>query len=98
MWASKSSHSPASWPTASGSCCRTAALGRNPQGGSRLPLAYAPGMRIVSPAEAVAGISSCDQLYLHCAAATPSALLEALVARAEELQDVSVVHLHTEGP
>ena len=55
-------------------------------------------MRIVSPAEAVAGVRSGDQLYLHCAAATPSVLLDALVARAPELRDVSVVHLHCEGP
>jgi acyl-CoA hydrolase len=55
-------------------------------------------MRIVSATEAVAGIRSGQQLYLHCAAATPSVLLDALVARASELSDVSVVHLHTEGP
>jgi len=55
-------------------------------------------MRIVSPEEAVTGIRSRDQIYLQCAAATPSVLLDALVARAPELFDVSVVHLHTEGP
>ncbi len=55
-------------------------------------------MRIVTPAEAVAGIRSGDQIYVHAAAAAPSVLLDALVARAPELQDVSVVHLHIEGP
>ncbi|HEV7605173.1 MAG TPA: acetyl-CoA hydrolase/transferase C-terminal domain-containing protein [Candidatus Limnocylindrales bacterium] len=55
-------------------------------------------MRIVTPAEAVAGIRSGQQVYLHCAAATPSVLLDALVARASELRDVGMVHLHTEGP
>ena len=55
-------------------------------------------MRIVTPAEAVAGVRSQEQIYVHCAAATPSLLLDALVARAPELRDVSVVHLHTEGP
>lgn len=55
-------------------------------------------MRIVTPEEAVAGIASGDQIYLQCAAATPSVLLDALVARASELRDVSMVHLHTEGP
>jgi 4-hydroxybutyrate CoA-transferase len=55
-------------------------------------------MRIVSPAEAVAGVKSGDQVYVHGAAATPSVLLEALVARAEDLRDVRMVHLHTEGP
>ena len=37
-------------------------------------------------------------MYVHCAAAAPSVLLEALVARAPELEDVGVVHLHIEGP
>jgi acyl-CoA hydrolase len=55
-------------------------------------------MRIVSPAEAVAGIQSGDQVYVHCAAAAPSVLLDALVARAPELHDVEVIHLHIEGP
>lgn len=55
-------------------------------------------MKIVSAAEAVAGIRSRDQLYLQCAAAMPSVLLDALVARAPELEAVSVVHLHCEGP
>ncbi len=55
-------------------------------------------MKLVTPAEAVAGIRSDDQVYLQCAAATPSVLLDALVARAPELERVSVVHLHIEGP
>jgi len=55
-------------------------------------------MRIVSPEEAVAGIKSRDQIYVQCAAAAPSFLLDALVARAPDLSDVSMVHLHTEGP
>jgi acyl-CoA hydrolase len=55
-------------------------------------------MRIVSPSEAVAGIRSHHQVYVHCAAATPSVLLDALVDRSAELDDVRMVHLHTEGP
>jgi acyl-CoA hydrolase len=55
-------------------------------------------MRIVSPSDAVAGIRSHQQVYVHCAAAAPSVLLDALVARALELRDVGMVHLHTEGP
>jgi 4-hydroxybutyrate CoA-transferase len=55
-------------------------------------------MRVVSAAEAVAGIQSRDHVYIHCAAATPSVLLDALVARASELRDVEVIHLHIEGP
>jgi 4-hydroxybutyrate CoA-transferase len=55
-------------------------------------------MRIVSAAEAVAGIKSGEQLYIHSAAATPSVLLDALVARAHELSDVKILHFHIEGP
>jgi 4-hydroxybutyrate CoA-transferase len=55
-------------------------------------------MRVVSSAEAVAGIQSGDQVYVHCAAAAPSLLLDALVARAPKLRDVGMIHLHTEGP
>ena len=55
-------------------------------------------MRIVSAAEAVAGIRSGDEVYVQCAAAAPSVLLDALVARAPELESVGMIHLHTEGP
>jgi 4-hydroxybutyrate CoA-transferase len=55
-------------------------------------------MKVVSAHEAVAGIRSREQVYLQCAAATPSVLLDALVARATELEQVGVVHLHCEGP
>jgi acyl-CoA hydrolase len=55
-------------------------------------------VRIVSPAEAAAAISSHDQVFVHGGAATPSVLLDALVARAGELDDVRLVHLHAEGP
>jgi 4-hydroxybutyrate CoA-transferase len=55
-------------------------------------------MKVVSAAEAVAGIRSGQQVYLQCAAATPSVLLDALVARAPELRDVGMIHLHIEGP
>ena len=55
-------------------------------------------MRTVTAEEAVANIKSGEQIYLHGAAATPSVLLDALVARAPELRDVRIVHLHCEGP
>jgi acyl-CoA hydrolase len=55
-------------------------------------------MQVVTAAQAVSGIRSGDSIYLQCAAAVPSVLLDALVARAPELRDVSVIHLHTEGP
>lgn len=55
-------------------------------------------MRIVTAEKAVAGISSGQQVFVHGGAATPSILLDALVTRAPELQAVSMVHFHTEGP
>jgi 4-hydroxybutyrate CoA-transferase len=55
-------------------------------------------MRIVSAEEAVAGIRSGHQVYVQAAAAVPSVLLDALVARAPELRDVGMIHLHVEGP
>ena len=55
-------------------------------------------MRVVDAAEAVAGIRSGQQVFLHGGAATPSVLLDALVARADELSDVKMLHLHCEGP
>ena len=54
--------------------------------------------RIVSPAEAVQSIKSGQQVYLHGAAATPSILLDALVARAAQLRNVGIIGLHLEGP
>jgi len=55
-------------------------------------------MRIVQADEAVAGIRSGDQVFLHGGAAVPSVLLDALVARARELRDVGVIHFHANGP
>jgi acyl-CoA hydrolase len=55
-------------------------------------------MQIVNAIEAVGGIQSGQQVFVQGAAATPSVLLDALVARAPELRDVRVVHLHAEGP
>lgn len=55
-------------------------------------------MQMVTAAEAVSGIRSGDQIYVHAAAATPAELLDALVARADELRDVRIVHFHIEGP
>lgn len=55
-------------------------------------------MRTISAAEAVAGIRSGDRVFLHGGAATPATLLEALVARADELTDVGIIHFHTLGP
>lgn len=50
----------------------------------------------VSPEEAVSLVKSGDRLYVHGMAAAPQRLIDALVARAHELRDVEIVHLHTE--
>ena len=55
-------------------------------------------MKLVSLETAVAGIASGDRVFVHGGAATPTALLTAMVGRAPDLEDVSVVHFHTEGP
>ena len=55
-------------------------------------------MKVVDASEAVAAIRSGDRVYVQAAAAAPSVLLDALVGRAPELEDVRVVHLHIEGP
>ena len=55
-------------------------------------------MRIVSADEAVSEIKSGQQVFMQGAAASPTVLLEALVRRAPELEDVKIVHMHAEGP
>jgi len=54
-------------------------------------------IRPVSAAEAVRRIRSGDRVFVHSAAATPRLLIEALTARAGELTNVELTHLHTEG-
>ncbi len=53
--------------------------------------------RGVTPDEAVAPIRSGMKVFVHGAAATPTALLDAL-ARRTDLSDVTLYHLHTSGP
>ncbi|MFT5143133.1 MAG: 4-hydroxybutyrate CoA-transferase [Rhodothermales bacterium] len=54
-------------------------------------------MQIVSAAEAVKIIESGNRVFIHTAAAAPQELVLAMTARASELRNVEVVHLHTEG-
>lgn len=54
-------------------------------------------MEYVTAERAVAVIKSRDRVYVHGAAATPTRLIAAMTARAPDLRDVEVVHLHTEG-
>lgn len=55
-------------------------------------------MKVVTAEDAVAIIKSGDRVFIHGAAATPQQLITAMTARATELKDVEIVHLHTEGP
>jgi 4-hydroxybutyrate CoA-transferase len=50
-----------------------------------------------SPTEAVRCIRSGDRVFIHTACAAPQVLIDAMVARAPELRDVEVVHLHHEA-
>lgn len=54
-------------------------------------------MRITSLEDAVGIIRSHNRVFVHGGAATPQRLVNAMTARASELQNVEVVHLHTEG-
>ncbi|HEX6990686.1 MAG TPA: acetyl-CoA hydrolase/transferase C-terminal domain-containing protein [Gemmatimonadales bacterium] len=47
---------------------------------------------------AVAVVRSGQRVFVHSVAAAPQRLIAALTARAPELRDVELVHLHTEGP
>lgn len=47
---------------------------------------------------AVKIVASGNRVFVQGACATPTPLLEALVARGEELRDVEITHLHTYGP
>ena len=50
-----------------------------------------------SPAEAAQAIKSGDRVYIHGAGATPATLVQAMVDRADELSNIEIYHLHTEG-
>ena len=54
--------------------------------------------KFVSPAEAVAAIQSDNRVFIHTAAANPHILVQAMVDDADRLNNVEVIHLHTEGP
>lgn len=54
-------------------------------------------LKIVSAEEAVANIKSGNRVFIQGAAMTPTVLVEALCNRYQELEDVELLHLHTEG-
>ncbi|MBI2834999.1 MAG: acetyl-CoA hydrolase/transferase family protein [Acidobacteria bacterium] len=51
----------------------------------------------VGPDEAIACIGSGMRVFIHGAAATPTPLIEALVRR-QDLRDIKLYHMHTNGP
>ncbi len=51
----------------------------------------------VTAEEAVKIIKSNDRVYIQAAAAAPQTLIKAMTARSDELRNVEVCHLHTEG-
>ena len=54
-------------------------------------------MTSISADQAVKTIQSGNRVYIHGVAAAPQELIRAMTARAVELRNVEVVHLHTEG-
>ncbi len=50
-----------------------------------------------SAVEAVVNVESGHRVFVHGAAATPHALLRGLVDRADDLENVELMHLHTDG-
>lgn len=55
-------------------------------------------LKLTTAAQAVQRIKSGDRVFIHGVAAAPRVLIEAMTARADELRNVEIVHLHTEGP
>jgi acyl-CoA hydrolase len=53
--------------------------------------------RYTTAEQAVQCIKSSDRVFIHSVAAAPQTLIKAMTERAPELNDVEIVHLHTEG-
>ena len=54
--------------------------------------------KVKTAEEAVKIIKSGDRIFLHSAAAAPAKLIQAMTDRAEQLRNVEIVMIHTEGP
>ncbi len=54
--------------------------------------------KAVTAQEAVKAVKSGDRIHMHSVACAPAILLDALVERSDELHDVTIQHIHTEGP
>ncbi|WP_061249582.1 acetyl-CoA hydrolase/transferase family protein [Leptospira alstonii] len=53
--------------------------------------------KFISADTALSSVKSGQRVFVHSVAAAPTLLIDALTARADELTDVEMVHLHTEG-
>lgn len=53
--------------------------------------------KTTTPEQAVQSIKSGDRVFIHSVAAAPQTLIKAMTARAPDLRNVEIVHLHTEG-
>ncbi len=54
-------------------------------------------MKYCTAEEAVQNIKSGSRIYIHSVAAAPAHLINALIKRHNELENIEIVHLHTEG-
>lgn len=54
-------------------------------------------MKVVSAEEAVKFINTGDHVFIQSVAAAPQTLIKAMTARANELRNIEIYHLHTEG-
>ncbi|MVX35361.1 acetyl-CoA hydrolase/transferase family protein [Myroides sp. LoEW2-1] len=54
-------------------------------------------MKHLTAVEAAKLIKSNDRIYLHSVASTPNHLIDAIIARADELKNVEFSHIHTLG-
>ncbi len=54
-------------------------------------------LNITTADDAVKIIKSGDRVYIHAVAGAPRSLINAMTARSGDLQDVEIIHLHTEG-
>ena len=54
--------------------------------------------RYTTAEEAVSCIRTGDRVFVHSVSMAPHTLINAMIGRADELRDVEVIHIHTEGP
>ncbi len=54
-------------------------------------------VKFISANSALSSVQSGQRVFVHSVAASPRLLIEALTARAQELTNVEMIHLHTEG-